>query len=143
MYIKEIIKAIYLNLYQYGYKEISLKNKDINKYVESFKELFDKYELNTNDLFVKEPVQETYSKYKNYLLDIFLNSDIGYIGRDYETININCNSYYINKILEDNLPYQDLIIECRNAFIKSMSEGIEVLNLQDKNNYLIKKRIKK
>lgn len=72
MNVKQLLRAIYLNMYKNGLKEISLKPNDLPFQVSRIEEVFEKYNIDSEDLFVKTPVLETYDKYVDYLISIFL-----------------------------------------------------------------------
>lgn len=112
-----LLKSIYLKLYTYGYNEISLREPELSKYVEQIEKKFEKYNIYSDDLFVKLPVMEIYNKYKDYLIDIFVNNGIGHFNNRYDSIVIKTNPYYINMQLENMSCYRELIDECCNVYL--------------------------
>lgn len=97
---RTILLAIYLTLYKRGYETISLKVEDIEKYIKNLESIFDDYNINSEDLFIRTPVLETYDRYGDYLMQLFLSINIGYMNEKYDTIIINCKDFFIKKFLE-------------------------------------------
>ena len=112
-----LLKSIYLKLALYGYNEISLRANDLKVNVPKIQALFEQYNIYTYDLFVKTPVSETYDRYKNNIINMFINNGVGYFNNNYDSIIINCNSYYIKRVLEEMINYKELINECCKIFI--------------------------
>ena len=69
--IKQLLRVIYLNMYKNGLKEISLKSNDLLLHISRIEKVFEKYNIDSDDLFVKTPVLETYDRYVDYLISIF------------------------------------------------------------------------
>lgn len=114
---RTLLFAIYLTLYKKGYKTISLKQDDIKEYIEKLEKIFDDYNINSEELFVRTPVLETYDKYGDYLIQLFLSSNIGYMNGRYDTIILECKDYFIQKRLAQMKDYNDIINSCCEAII--------------------------
>lgn len=114
---RTLLIAIYLTLYKKGYKTISLKQEDIKKYIKDIEKIFDDYNINSEELFVRTPVLETYDKYGDYLMQLFLSSNIGYMNERYDTITLECKDYFIQKRLAQMKEYNDIINSCCEAII--------------------------
>ena len=114
---RTLLFAIYLTLYRKGYKTISLKQDDIKEYIEKLEKIFDDYNINSEELFVRTPVLETYDKYGDYLIQLFLSSNIGDMNRRYDTIILECKDYFIQKRLAQMTEYNDIINSCCEAII--------------------------
>ena len=114
---RTLLFAIYLTLYRKGYKTISLKQDDIKEYIENLERIFDDYNINSEELFVRTPVLETYDKYGDYLIQLFLSSNIGYMNERYDTIILECKDYFIKKSLAQMKEYNDIINSCCEAII--------------------------
>lgn len=114
---RTILLAIYLTLYKRGYETISLKVEDIEKYIKNLESIFDDYNINSEDLFIRTPVLETYDRYGDYLMQLFLSINIGYMNEKYDTIIINCKDFFIKKFLEQKKEYNAIINDCCKAII--------------------------
>lgn len=114
---RTLLIAIYLTLYKKGYKTISLKQDDIKEYIEKLEKIFDDYNINSEELFVRTPVLETYDKYGDYLIQLFLSSNIGDMNGRYDTIILDCKDYFIQNRLAQMKEYNDIINSCCEAII--------------------------
>ena len=122
---KLLLKSIYLKLYTYGYKEISLNSKELIFTVPKIQEVFEQYGIYAYDLFVKTPVSETYDYYKNEIINLFVNNGLGFFNNSYDSIIINCTPYYIKRNLEEVVMFSDIIDKCC-SIIKG--DNIEITN---------------
>ena len=116
---RELLRAIYLDVSLYGYKEISLKNKDIEGYIKELETIFEENKIESEDLFVKTSVLETYDKFKDYLITAFISLNIGYMNEKYDTIILNISNYNAIKEIEKLKNANDIIVKCSRAIIKS------------------------
>ena len=114
---RELLFAIYLTLYSNDYKTISLKQEDIKEYIKDIEKIFDDYNIYSEDLFARTPILETYDKYGDYLMQLFLTTNIGYMNERYDTIILECKDYFIQKRLEQMKEYNDIINSCCEAII--------------------------
>lgn len=114
---RTLLFAIYLTLYKKGYETISLKQDDIKEYIENLEKIFDDYNINSEELFARTPVLETYDKYGDYLMQLFLSANIGYMNERYDTIILECKDYFIQKRLAQIKEYNDIINSCCKAII--------------------------
>jgi len=126
MNVKQLLRAIYLNMYKNGLKEISLKPNDLSFQVSRIEEVFEKYNIDSEDLFVKTPALETYDKYVDYLISIFLQEQLGYMNEKYDSIIIECSMYRAEKELERMKEYTQIIDECCNGVT---SDNLEEMQL--------------
>ena len=116
---RELLRAIYLDVSLYGYKEISLKNKDIDRYIDELRKVFEENEIESEDLFVKTPVLETYDKFKDYLITAFINLNIGYMNDKYDTIILNLSNYEAMKMIEKLNNAKDIIYKCTKIIVNA------------------------
>ena len=114
---RKLLFAIYLTLYRKDYKTISLKQEDIKEYIKDIEKIFDDYNIYSEDLFARTPILETYDKYGDYLMQLFLTTNIGYMNERYDTIILECKDYFIQKRLEQMKEYNDIINSCCEAII--------------------------
>lgn len=126
MNVKQLLRTIYLNMYKNGLKEISLKPNDLSFQVSRIEEVFEKHNIDSEDLFVKTPVLETYDKYVDYLISIFLQGQLGYMNEKYDSIIIGCSMCRVEKELEGMREYAQIIDECCNGVI---SDNLEEMQL--------------
>ena len=110
--IKQLLRVIYLNMYKNGLKEISLKSNDLLLHISRIEKVFEKYNIDSDDLFVKTPVLETYDRYVDYLISIFLQEKLGYMNEKYDSIIIECTMYRVERELERMKEYTQIINEC-------------------------------
>ena len=116
---RELLRAIYLNVSLYGYKEISLKNKNIECYIKELENIFEENNIESEDLFVKTSVLETYDKFKEYLITVFVGLDIGYMNEKYDSIIINITNYEAIKLIEKLKDANDIIVKCSKVILNS------------------------
>ena len=110
--IKQLLRVIYLNMYKNGLKEISLKSNDLLLHISRIEKVFEKYNIDSDDLFVKTPVLETYDRYVDHLISIFLQEKLGYMNEKYDSIIIECTMYRVERELERMKEYTQIINEC-------------------------------
>ena len=123
--IKQLLKTIYLNMYKNGVREISLNPNDLSLQISRIEKVFEKYNIGSDDLFVKTPVLETYDRYVDYLISIFLQEQLGYMNEKYDGIIIECTMYNVEKQLEGMREYTQIINECCNEMADYNLEEVQ------------------
>ena len=134
MNVIQLLRAIYLNMYKNGLKEISLKPNDLLIYIERIEKVFEKYDIDSGDLFVKTPVLETYDRYVDYLINIFIHEQLGYMNEKYDSIIIKCTMYRVEKELERMKEYTQIINECCNVMVDTNPEKAQITRIKVLNN---------
>ena len=97
----ELLSNIYYKLLWVGYRNISLDNEDLAKYVPIIEEIVDKQNLDLGDLFKLDPDSNSYKKYKDNLMSIFVHKKIGYFNEEDNSIELEYNPQKIINCLHD------------------------------------------
>lgn len=124
---KQLLRVVYLNMYKKGFSMISLKSNDISTIVPRIEVVLNKYGIDSDDLFVKTPVLETYDRYVDYLISIFLQEPLGHMNETYDSITIDCTMYRVDKELEEAKEYSQIIEECCDVIINDEKTPRKVL----------------
>ena len=97
----ELLNNIYYKLLWIGYNNISLNNDDLSRYVPIIEEIVDKHDLDLGDLFKLDPDSNSYEKYKENIMSIFVHKKIGYYNEEDNSIDLEYNPQNIIKYLYD------------------------------------------
>src|SRR5574344_1950847 len=96
-YNQRILIGIFINLYKQGHSEISLVNKNMEKYVSKLEYIFSSFNIKES-LFIKDPQSETYDEFQSFLIYYLYGNHLA-----------GFNKYYKNEILKELDKYKELI----------------------------------
>lgn len=109
---KLLLQTVYLTLQQFGHQEVSLKNPDLLEYVPKIEIILKENGFDDADLFLKTPVEESYDKYKNFLISELYGKGLGYFNENYDIIILNCPLFYILNCQKAIKPYSEIVHRC-------------------------------
>lgn len=125
----EILFTIFCKMKNEGYNELSLDSSSVSKYAPKLKNLFERYDI-ISDAFVQTPVEETYDKFSNYVIQILIGRKFGYFNAAYSKITLDINQYMINKTLKE---YEELSEFIEEGYLCITNQ---LVNIEEKDDIL-------
>lgn len=123
-FVLYVLFAIFCKMVQEGYEQISLKSADVQEYVPRLEKVFTNIGI-ISDAFCKTPVDETYDRFKSYVIQCLVRTRHGYFNDEYNQIEIQINSFFAQKTLNENKDIMDIIESGYMSITNQMEDVME------------------